>query len=68
MEDPVLQIPEGWEERAPDGWEWKYGLDPLDASTLGDNGATGDPDGDNLPNLQEYEFGMAAKPGKQLSN
>jgi len=23
MEDPVLVIPEGWEERAPDGWEWE---------------------------------------------
>jgi len=23
MEDPVLQIPEGWEGRAPDGWEWQ---------------------------------------------
>jgi 5-methyltetrahydrofolate--homocysteine methyltransferase len=23
MEDPVLEIPEGWEERAPDGWEWR---------------------------------------------
>lgn len=23
MSDPVLMIPEGWEERAPDGWEWE---------------------------------------------
>ncbi|MAH83167.1 MAG: hypothetical protein CBB68_02240 [Rhodospirillaceae bacterium TMED8] len=23
MEDPVLKIPEGWEERAPEGWEWQ---------------------------------------------
>ncbi len=22
MSDPVLEIPEGWEERAVDGWEW----------------------------------------------
>ena len=21
--EPVLQIPEGWEERAPEGWEWE---------------------------------------------
>jgi 5-methyltetrahydrofolate--homocysteine methyltransferase len=23
MSEPELQIPEGWEERAPDGWEWQ---------------------------------------------
>jgi len=23
MSDPVLQNPDGWEERAPDGWEWE---------------------------------------------
>ena len=23
MAEPVLVIPEGWEERAPDGWEWQ---------------------------------------------
>lgn len=23
MSEPVLQIPEGWEERAPEGWEWQ---------------------------------------------
>ncbi len=34
MEDPVLQIPEGWEERAPDGWEWKTLWDAVEA---GDN-------------------------------
>ncbi|MEM7224462.1 MAG: corrinoid protein [Pseudomonadota bacterium] len=22
-DEPVLMIPEGWEERAPDGWEWQ---------------------------------------------
>ena len=42
----------------PDGWEWKYGLDPLDASTSGHNGATGDPDGDGLINLQEYKINI----------
>ncbi len=34
MEDPVLKIPEGWEERAPDGWEWKTLWDAVEA---GDN-------------------------------
>jgi 5-methyltetrahydrofolate--homocysteine methyltransferase len=23
MSEPVLQVPEGWEERAPEGWEWQ---------------------------------------------
>ena len=23
MTEPVLQIPEGWEGRAPAGWEWQ---------------------------------------------
>ena len=23
MSEPVLQIPEGWEDRAPEGWEWQ---------------------------------------------
>ena len=36
----------------PDGWEWKYGLDPL--SSANDDGAVGDPDGDGMSNLQEY--------------
>ncbi|MFH0878529.1 MAG: Ig-like domain-containing protein, partial [Lentisphaerota bacterium] len=35
-----------------DGWEVQYNLDPLDS--LGENGAGGDPDGDNFSNLQEY--------------
>lgn len=34
MEDPVLNIPEGWKERAPDGWEWKTLWDAVEA---GDN-------------------------------
>ncbi len=40
----------------PDGWEWKYGLDPNDGSSLTVNGASGDPDGDQLSNLQEYSY------------
>lgn len=39
----------------PDGWEVKYGLDPHDAT--GPNGADGDPDGDGLTNLVEYDNG-----------
>ena len=38
----------------PDGWEWKYGLDPLSAN--GGDGAVGDPDGDGMSNLQEYSY------------
>jgi len=40
----------------PDGWEWKYGLDPL--SSANDDGAVGDPDGDGMSNLQEYTYLM----------
>ena len=36
----------------PDDWELSYGLDPLDST--GVNGASGDPDGDGLPNVEEY--------------
>jgi hypothetical protein len=36
----------------PDGWEVANGLDPLDP-----NDASGDPDGDGLNNLDEYNAG-----------
>jgi uncharacterized membrane protein len=39
----------------PDSWETQFGLDP--ASTLGTNGANGDPDGDGRTNLQELQEG-----------
>ena len=42
----------------PDGWEWKYGLNPL--SSANDDGAVGDPDGDGMSNLQEYTYLMPA--------
>jgi hypothetical protein len=39
----------------PTAWEVAYGLDG--ASSDGDNGATGDPDGDGLSNYEEYLSG-----------
>ncbi|VGO14954.1 Thermophilic serine proteinase [Pontiella desulfatans] len=36
----------------PDGWEVDFGLDPL--SDVGDDGASGDMDGDGLLNYEEY--------------
>lgn len=41
----------------PDGWEVHYGLDPLSAE--GEDGAGGDPDGDGLPNVEEWRWGTA---------
>jgi hypothetical protein len=37
----------------PDWWEIEVGLDPLDGT--GNNGATGDPDGDGLTNKEEFD-------------
>ena len=39
----------------PDGWEVQHGLNPL--STDGDDGDAGDPDGDGVDNLNEYDMG-----------
>ncbi len=39
----------------PDGWELQYTLNPN--SSIGDDGANGDPDNDNRPNLQELAEG-----------
>ncbi len=49
----------------PDGWESRFGFNALDngsstldgSTTSPDNGASGDPDGDNLTNLQELLAG-----------
>jgi len=51
--------PQNWDsdgDGLPDGWEWQYGLNPLSSS--GDNGSTGDPDGDSLSNLNEYLYSI----------
>lgn len=40
----------------PDGWENTNGLDPNDDTGI--NGADGDPDGDTLSNLAEYNDGV----------
>ena len=37
-----------------DAWEARYGLST--ASTVGDNGANGDPDGDGVPNVAELQL------------
>jgi uncharacterized repeat protein (TIGR01451 family) len=39
----------------PNGWEQRFGLNPL--SNVGDNGAGGDPDGDGKTNAQEHQEG-----------
>lgn len=51
--------PQDWDsdnDGLPDGWEWQYGLNPL--SPNGDNGSTGDPDGDAFSNLNEYQYSI----------
>ena len=51
--------PQDWDsdnDGLPDGWEWQYGLNPL--SPNGDNGSTGDPDGDAFSNLNEYQLSL----------
>ena len=55
--------PKKWDDSdgdlLPDGWEIQHGLNPLDSS--GANGATGDPDGDGLSNLDELMHGTKPK-------
>ncbi len=41
----------------PDRWEIARGMNPL--SPRGDDGASGDPDGDGLTNLQEFDMGTS---------
>ncbi|WP_265594991.1 hypothetical protein [Haloferula sp. BvORR071] len=43
----------------PDSWESNYGLNPNDNGSIDPkNGPNGDPDGDTLTNLQEYNGGV----------
>ena len=42
-------------DELPDNWEVQNSLDPL--SAMGDDGASGDPDGDGVDNHTEYELG-----------
>lgn len=42
-------------DELPDNWEIQNSLDPL--SAMGDDGASGDPDGDGVDNYAEYELG-----------
>ena len=43
------------DDSLPDGWEVQHGLNPLSAD--GNDGDAGDPDGDGVDNLNEYELG-----------
>jgi glucose/arabinose dehydrogenase len=48
-----IVIPDADGDTLPDEWERAFGLDP--ASGAGDNGPTGDPDGDGQSNKQELD-------------
>jgi hypothetical protein len=59
--DPLNRDTDG--DGLPDGWEYQYGLDPLDNGIINlrtggpgnpDQGGTGDPDDDDFSNLTEY--------------
>ena len=52
MLDPLLDADA---DGLPNSWEQQFGLDPL--SALGTDGPNGNPDGDELTNLQEYLAG-----------
>jgi hypothetical protein len=56
---PLIEDTDDDNDGMPDWWETQYGLDPKDDQ--GDNGPDGDPDGDQLNNLQEYEGGTNPK-------
>lgn len=54
---PTITDPDGDTDGdgLPNGWQERYGLNPLSNSV--DNGPNGDPDGDGKTNLQEFQEG-----------
>lgn len=49
---------DGDDDGLPDGWERRYGLDPSDDGSVDpNNGPWGDPDGDDLINVEEFTLG-----------
>jgi hypothetical protein len=52
---PAAAPVDGDNDGLPDDWEREFGLDPT--NRLGDNGASGDPDGDGQTNAQERTAG-----------
>ncbi len=50
-----LNNPDSDGDGLPDGWEVDHGLDPTD--NTGADGASGDPDGDGISNIDEYNLG-----------
>ena len=56
---PTLNDPTGDADNdgLNNGWEQQFGLDPYDGSVDGPGGRNGDPDGDGVPNWQEYDRG-----------
>lgn len=48
-------LPDTDQDGLPDGWEAEWGLNS--ASNTGNDGASGDPDGDGVPNSVEFEQG-----------
>ena len=48
-------VMDGDNDGLPTDWETQFGLDPSNAAAI--DGAAGDPDGDGVPNLEEYQRG-----------
>ena len=54
VQEDVVTTEDTDSDGIPDWWEMHYGLDPEDPSD-----ASGDPDGDGITNLEEYERGTS---------